>query len=318
MKKELIKLYMIFFHKPKLNAKQMNKFQLNLWKKRLSFLLNIGLGYLTLDRSVATLAGGELQRIRLAAQIGLGLTGVLYVLDEPSIGLHPKDNDKLLSALEKLRDLNNSVLVVEHDEETIRRADHVIDLGPGAGSKGGHIVAEGALEDILKNPSSLTGQYLSGALSIKVPEKRKNYLSAPKLQLTGCREHNLKQIDVSFPFGCFICVTGMSGSGKSTLMHDILYKELHNRIWKTQYRVGAFDSIKSTEKIDRIIEIDQTPIGRTPRSNPATYTDIFGLESSPAADAMFTISMGIRKGDILLGPFSGPRSMYRLCSFSIV
>jgi excinuclease ABC subunit A len=264
-------------------------------RERLSFLLNIGLGYLALERTVATLAGGELQRIRLAAQIGLGLTGVLYVLDEPSIGLHPRDNGKLLDALEKLRDLKNTVLVVEHDEETIRRADHVIDLGPGAGLEGGEIVAQGVFPDMssppkdgsasggksqisdLKFPRSLTLKYLSGALSIEVPKERKGSQKASKLMLKGCREHNLKNIDVAFPLGLFICVTGVSGSGKSTLVHDILYKELHNRIWKTEYKVGAFGTLEGAERIDKIIEIDQAPIGRTPRSNPATYTDIFGF-----------------------------------------
>ncbi len=250
-------------------------------RERLAFLLNIGLGYLALDRTVATLAGGELQRIRLAAQIGLGLTGVLYVLDEPSIGLHPRDNDKLLDALEKLRDLKNSVLVVEHDEETMRRADHVIDLGPGAGIEGGEIVAQGTPEDLnsqISNwPRSLTLKYLSGELSIKVPEKRKDGRKVPKLILKGCREHNLKNIDAVFPLGLLICVTGVSGSGKSTLAHDILYKELHNRIWKTQYKVGAFAALSGAELLDKIIEIDQAPIGRTPRSNPATYTDIFAF-----------------------------------------
>ncbi len=250
-------------------------------RERLSFLLNIGLGYLTLDRTVATLAGGELQRIRLAAQIGLGLTGVLYVLDEPSIGLHPRDNGKLLDALEKLRDLKNTVLVVEHDEETICRADHVIDLGPGAGIEGGEIVAQGALADLRSKtsnyPASLTLKYLSRELAIEVPKTRKDARNAPKLAVKGCREHNLKNIDIEFPLGLFICVTGVSGSGKSTLVHDILYKELHNRIWETEYKVGAFGSLEGAERIDKIIEIDQAPIGRTPRSNPATYTDIFGF-----------------------------------------
>jgi len=246
-------------------------------RERLLFLLHIGLGYLTLDRTVATLAGGELQRIRLAAQIGLGLTGVLYVLDEPSIGLHPRDNKKLLDALERLRDLKNTVLVVEHDEETIRRADHVIDLGPGAGAQGGEIVAEGVAEALKDCPRSVTAQYLHGQISIDVPESRKDYRRAPKLILKNCREHNLKNIDVEFPLGLFTCVTGVSGSGKSTLVHNILYRELHNRLWKTAYKVGKFDSIQGAGRIDRVIEIDQSPIGRTPRSNPATYTDIFGF-----------------------------------------
>jgi len=246
-------------------------------RERLSFLSDIGLGYLTLDRAVSSLAGGELQRIRLAAQIGLGLTGVLYVLDEPSIGLHPRDNKKLLDALERLRDLKNTVLVVEHDEETIRRADHVIDLGPGAGTEGGEVVAEGAVGNMGDCPRSVTMKYLRGELSIDVPEKRKDYRRAPKLKLKGCAEHNLKGFDVEFPLGLLVCVTGVSGSGKSTMVHDILYKELHNRLWKTGYHVGKFDSIEGASRIDKVIEIDQAPIGRTPRSNPATYTDIFGF-----------------------------------------
>jgi excinuclease ABC subunit A len=246
-------------------------------RERLAFLLNIGLGYLTLDRTVATLAGGELQRIRLAAQISLGLTGVLYVLDEPSIGLHPRDNEKLLDALERLRDLKNTVLVVEHDEETIRRADHVIDLGPGAGTKGGEIVAQGAISEMKDCPRSVTLKYLRGELSINVPEKRKDYRNAPKLLLKKCAEHNLKEIDVEIPLGLFTCVTGVSGSGKSTLVHDILYRELRNRLWKTGYKAGDFGAIEGAELIDRVIGIDQTPIGRTPRSNPATYTDMFGF-----------------------------------------
>ena len=246
-------------------------------RERLAFLLNIGLGYLTLDRTVATLAGGELQRIRLAAQISLGLTGVLYVLDEPSIGLHPRDNEKLLDALERLRDLKNTVLVVEHDEETIRRADHVIDLGPGSGAKGGEIVAQGAISEMKDCPRSVTLKYLRGELSINVPEKRKDYRNAPKLLLKKCAEHNLKEIDVEIPLGLFTCVTGVSGSGKSTLVHDILYRELRNRLWKTGYKAGDFGAIEGAELIDRVIGIDQTPIGRTPRSNPATYTDMFGF-----------------------------------------
>jgi len=246
--------------------------------ERIAFLDKVGLGYLTLDRTVATLAGGELQRIRLAAQIGVGLTGVLYVLDEPSIGLHPRDNAKLLDSLERLRDMRNTVLVVEHDEETMRRADHVVDLGPGAGRHGGELVAEGTVPEMIQNPGrSLTARYLSGKLKIEVPHERKQPKKGQAIFLKGCREHNLKKIDVEIPLGLFVCVTGVSGSGKSTLIHDTLYKELHNRIWKTQYPVGAFDTIKGVELIDKIIEIDQSPIGRTPRSNPATYTDIFGL-----------------------------------------
>lgn len=246
-------------------------------RERLQFLRNVGLGYLTLDRSIATLAGGELQRIRLAAQIGVGLTGVLYILDEPSIGLHPRDNERLLNALERLRDLKNTVIVVEHDEETIRRADHIVDLGPGAGAEGGELVGEGSLRHIAEASRSLTGKYLTGALRIPLPPFRKPWRTAPFLELRDCEEHNLKKIDVRIPLGLLVCVTGVSGSGKSTLVHDILYKELHNRIWGTNYRVGKFGSIRGAEKIDRILEIDQSPIGRTPRSNPATYVDFFGL-----------------------------------------
>ncbi len=245
-------------------------------RERLRFLLNVGLGYLTLDRTVSTLAGGELQRIRLAAQIGVGLTGVLYVLDEPSIGLHPRDNTKLLDTLQKLRDLKNTVLVVEHDEETMRRADHLIDLGPGAGRDGGELVAAGPPLEFLRTENrSLTAKYLSGHLTVDTPHEKKDYRKAPFLLLKGCREHNLKNIDVKIPLGLFVCVTGVSGSGKSTMIHDILYKELHNRIWKTHYRVGQFRALTGAEKIDQVIEIDQSPIGRTPRSNPATYTDLF-------------------------------------------
>jgi excinuclease ABC subunit A len=226
---------------------------------------------------VATLAGGELQRIRLAAQIGVGLTGVLYVLDEPSIGLHPRDNGRLLDTLEKLRDLKNTVVVVEHDEETIRRADHVVDLGPGAGREGGELVGEGTVRSVSAAPRSLTGKYLTGELKIPLPRSRKPWRHVPAIEIRACREHNLKKIDARIPLGLFVCVTGVSGSGKSTLIHDILYKELHNRLWKTNYHVGRFGSLRGAEKIDRVIEIDQSPIGRTPRSNPATYTDLFGF-----------------------------------------
>ncbi len=246
-------------------------------RQRMRFLLEIGLGYLSLDRTVATLAGGELQRIRLAAQIGVGLTGVLYVLDEPSIGLHPRDNSKLITALERLRDLKNTVLVVEHDEETMRRADYLIDLGPGAGRHGGEVVAAGPVETLDSCERSLTMKYLSGKARIEVPAKRKPVEKKALLEIQGCREHNLKNLSARIPLGLFVCITGVSGSGKSTLIYDTLYKELHNRIWKTQYAVGKFSALKGAEKIDKVIAIDQAPIGRTPRSNPATYTDLFGL-----------------------------------------
>ncbi|MBI4358857.1 MAG: excinuclease ABC subunit UvrA, partial [Candidatus Omnitrophica bacterium] len=244
-------------------------------RQRLRFLNNVGLGYLTLERSVTSLAGGELQRIRLAAQIGVGLAGVLYVLDEPSIGLHPKDNQKLLNTLIQLRDMKNTVIVVEHDEETMRRADYIVDLGPGAGQEGGQIVGLGDASRLNGSSQSLTGKYLSGKLFIQLPHKRNDYRKAKALLIKGCRQHNLKDIDVQIPMGCFVCVTGVSGSGKSTLVHDILFRALHNRLWKTDYSVGKFSSILNVEEIDKVIEIDQAPIGRTPRSNPATYTDLF-------------------------------------------
>ncbi|PIQ85717.1 MAG: excinuclease ABC subunit A [Candidatus Omnitrophica bacterium CG11_big_fil_rev_8_21_14_0_20_45_26] len=244
-------------------------------RERLRFLVNVGLGYLTLDRTVPTLAGGELQRIRLAAQIGVGLSGVLYVLDEPSIGLHPRDNEKLIRTLESLRDLRNTVIVIEHDEETMRRADFIVDIGPGAGEHGGLITGIGQMDQLNSHPESLTAQYLSGNLKIELPIKRKNYHRAKIIELKGCCEHNLKQIDVKIPLGCFVCITGVSGSGKSTLVHDILFKALHNQIWKTDYRTGQFKSIKNAHLVDKVIAIDQSPIGRTPRSNAATYTDLF-------------------------------------------
>lgn len=247
-------------------------------RERLRFLTDVGLGYLTLDRTVATLAGGELQRIRLAAQISVGLTGVLYVLDEPSIGLHPRDNDRLLATLEKLRDMKNTVLVVEHDDETMRRADYLIDIGPGAGSHGGNVVAAGPVKDLPRfAKQSLTARYVLGQVKVEVPHEVKDYRKAKNLVLKGAREHNLKNVTAKFPLGLFICVTGVSGSGKSTLVHDILYRALHNRIWKTDYAVGKYKALEHADLIDKVLEIDQSPIGRTPRSNPATYTDLFGF-----------------------------------------
>ena len=245
-------------------------------RSRLEFLRNVGLGYLTLDRESGTLSGGEAQRIRLATQIGAGLVGVIYILDEPSIGLHQRDNDRLLRTLEELRDMGNTVLVVEHDEDTIRLADHVIDLGPGAGVHGGEIVAEGSVKEIVANKRSLTGKYLSGALGIPVPDRKGRPLVGRQwLDVIGARENNLKNIDARVPIGAFTCVTGVSGSGKSTLVNEIVCKALSRKLMGTKDRPGAHEEIRGIEALDKVIVIDQTPIGRTPRSNPATYTGMF-------------------------------------------
>ncbi len=241
---------------------------------RLGFLKNVGLEYLTLSRSSGTLSGGESQRIRLATQIGSSLMGVLYILDEPSIGLHQRDNDKLLAALGELRDLGNTLIVVEHDEDTMRAADHIIDVGPGAGVHGGYIVAQGTPEDIMAAEDSITGQYLSGRKFIPVPEKRREG-SGKKLTVKGARQNNLKNLDVDIPLGKFVCVTGVSGSGKSSLINEVLYKTLANRVNGAKSRGGDCDDILGIENIDKVINIDQSPIGRTPRSNPATYTGVF-------------------------------------------
>jgi excinuclease ABC subunit A len=243
-------------------------------RERLGFMVHVGLDYLSLDRGAATLSGGEGQRIRLATQIGSSLVGVLYILDEPSIGLHQRDNRRLLDTLFRLRDLGNTVLVVEHDEETIRLADHVIDMGPGAGVHGGEIVAQGTPKEIEKNPRSLTGQYLSGKLTIAVPKARRQ--RDKYITVVGASENNLNNISVRFPLGLLTCVTGASGSGKSTLVVDILYRALSQRLYRSTDRAGQHKDIKGLEHIDKVIDIDQSPIGRTPRSNPATYTGVFG------------------------------------------
>ncbi|HJM98210.1 MAG TPA: excinuclease ABC subunit UvrA, partial [Acidimicrobiales bacterium] len=241
---------------------------------RMGFLLDVGLEYLSLHRAASTLSGGEAQRIRLASQIGSGLVGVLYVLDEPSIGLHQRDNKRLIETLERLRELGNSVLVVEHDEETICVADHVVDIGPGAGEHGGKIVHSGTVAQLKKNKESLTGQYLSGKKSIPVPALRRQ-TGDHWITIHEAREHNLRNIDVEIPIGCFVTVTGVSGSGKSTLVNDILYRALMQEIYKSKVAPGLHTSVQGLEELDKVINIDQQPIGRTPRSNPATYTGVF-------------------------------------------
>ncbi len=261
---------------------------------RVGFLIDVGLDYLTLARGTSTLSGGEAQRIRLATQIGSGLVGVCYILDEPSIGLHQRDNGKLLATLKHLRDLGNTVIVVEHDEETMRAADQIIDIGPGAGSHGGELVAQGTAEDIMKVPRSITGQYLSGSKKIEVPGKRRK----PQGYLTvyGAREHNLKNIDVKFPLGVFVSVTGVSGSGKSSLVNEILYKSLARKLNRAHTIPGKYDRLEGVEKLDKVIDIDQSPIGRTPRSNPATYTGVFDQIRDLFANTSDARARGYSKG----------------------
>ncbi len=243
-------------------------------RERLSFLVNVGLDYLSLDRTAGTLSGGEGQRIRLATQIGSSLVGVLYILDEPSIGLHQRDNARLLATLKRLRDIGNTVLVVEHDEETILEADHLIDMGPGAGVHGGEVVAQGTPDEVMKNPESLTGKYLSGELTIAVPKKRRK--ASKHLRILTASENNLKNVDAEIPLGIMTCVTGVSGSGKSTLIIDTLHKVLSQRLYRSREKAGAVRDVLGLEHLDKVINIDQSPIGRTPRSNPATYTAVFG------------------------------------------
>jgi len=263
-------------------------------KNRITFMLDVGLDYLSLSRAAGTLSGGEAQRIRLATQIGSGLVGVAYILDEPSIGLHQRDNDRLIGTLKHLRDLGNSVLVVEHDEDTMRAADYIIDIGPGAGSEGGEVIATGNIDEIMANPRSITGQYLSGKLKIEVPKKRRK----PNgwIKVVGARENNLKNIDVEFPLGVFTCVTGVSGSGKSSLVNEILYKSLARQLNRARIIAGKHTRIDGIKQLDKIIAIDQSPIGRTPRSNPATYTGVFDLIRDLFAGTQDAKAHGYSKG----------------------
>ena len=263
-------------------------------KARVGFLVDVGLEYLTLARGTASLSGGEAQRIRLATQIGSGLVGVCYILDEPSIGLHQRDNDKLLAALKRMRDLGNTLIVVEHDEDTMFAADHIVDIGPGAGAHGGKVIAQGTARDIMNTPESITGQYLSGKLQIPVPEKRRE--PAGWLTVKGAKENNLKNIDVDFPLGVFTCVTGVSGSGKSSLVNEILYKSLAKKLNRARTIPGRHDRMIGAEQLDKVIDIDQSPIGRTPRSNPATYTGVFDQIRDLFAATPDAKARGYKKG----------------------
>lgn len=265
-----------FFNKLKLNKeqKQISELIIKEINSRLNFLINVGLEYLTLSREAGTLSGGEAQRIRLATQIGSRLTGVLYVLDEPSIGLHQRDNQRLIDSLKEMRDLGNTLIVVEHDTDTMLAADYLVDIGPKAGVHGGEVVAKGTPEEVMNNKNSLTGKYLKGIEKIEVPEKRRKG-NKKYLEIKGASENNLKNINVKFPLGKFICVTGVSGSGKSTLVNEILYKVVANNLYKTKNKPGKYKSVKGLENIDKVVDISQAPIGRTPRSNPATYTGVF-------------------------------------------
>jgi excinuclease ABC subunit A len=262
---------------------------------RLRFLVNVGLDYLTLSRSAGTLSGGESQRIRLATQIGSGLVGVLYILDEPSIGLHQRDNEKLLKTLRELTDIGNTLIVVEHDEDTIYAADHIIDIGPGAGEHGGYVIAEGSVEEIKKNENSITGQYLSGKKTIEVPKKRIKP-NGKAIEVIGAKENNLKEIDVKFPLGVLTCVTGVSGSGKSTLVNEILYKRVAMELQRSKKKPGGHKEVKGIKHVDKVIDIDQSPIGRTPRSNPATYTGVFDYIRELFAQVPEAKMRGYKKG----------------------
>lgn len=264
-------------------------------KGRAMFLRDVGLDYLNLSRKAGTLSGGEAQRIRLATQIGSALVGVLYVLDEPSIGLHQRDNDRLITTLRHLTDLGNTLIVVEHDEDTMREADYVIDIGPGAGIHGGEIVAQGTLDEIIENENSITGQYLSGKKQILLPETTREG-NGSFIEIVKASENNLKNIDVKFPLGKFTCITGVSGSGKSTLINDILYKGVASKVNRLKQRAGKHKEIKGIESIDKVINIDQSPIGRTPRSNPATYTGVFDFIRDIFASTNEAKARGYKKG----------------------
>ena len=263
-------------------------------RARIKFLMDVGLEYLTLARATATLSGGEAQRIRLATQIGSGLVGVAYILDEPSIGLHQRDNDKLLATLKHLRDLGNTLIVVEHDEDTMLAADYIVDIGPGAGEHGGEVVAVGNAQEIMKNPKSVTGAYLSGKIRIPIPEERRKPTGF--LKVVGASENNLKNIDVTFPLGVMTCVTGVSGSGKSSLVNEILYKRLAHDLNRARTIPGKHKRIEGLDQVDKVINIDQSPIGRTPRSNPATYTGVFDLIRDLFASTPDAKARGYKKG----------------------
>ena len=263
-------------------------------KARIKFLMDVGLDYLTLARATASLSGGEAQRIRLATQIGSGLVGVAYILDEPSIGLHQRDNDKLLATLKHLRDLGNTLIVVEHDEDTMLAADYIVDIGPGAGEHGGEVVAVGDAREIMENPKSVTGAYLSGKIKIPVPEERRKPTGF--LKVVGAAENNLKNIDVKFPLGVMTCVTGVSGSGKSSLVNEILYKRLAHDLNRARTIPGKHKRIEGLDQVDKVINIDQSPIGRTPRSNPATYTGVFDLIRDLFAATPDAKARGYKKG----------------------
>lgn len=267
-------------------------------RARVSFLSDVGLDYLSLGRATGTLSGGEAQRIRLATQIGSGLVGVAYILDEPSIGLHQRDNDRLLGSLMKLRDLGNSLIVVEHDEDTMRAADCIVDIGPGAGEHGGQLVAMGTAEDLMKNEDSITGAYLSGKLKIPVPLERRKPTGF--LTIKGAAENNLKNIDVKIPLGIMTCITGVSGSGKSSLINEILYKRLARDLNRARVIPGKHKDILGTNQLDKVINIDQSPIGRTPRSNPATYTGVFDQIRDLFAATADAKAKDIRKDDSVL------------------